>query len=415
MWPCSSAFSQHSFGKLIGYALALFSLTACGTLSRIQIDPSDQQALRFARSGDLQAEVDSLAQPLVDEIRTPGIVVGVLTADGQKHFFGYGVTDRLSGKKPDGNTLFAVGSLSKGFLADIAALLVQDGVLSWNDSLESLLPANTALSDDAKNITLLQLATHTSGLPRQPMTPQTLSYFIEYLFTGNSFYRHFDHTYLLNYLADFDRPEQAEPQYSNIGYGLLSYVLELRTGKKVDELLQERVAAPLGLSNTDYLPEHLPGYASRARGHAGDQPKFIRRGQLVPDWQFSDILHGTAALYSNADDLLSYAAAHLHSSANTKMDAALLDTLQVRVNRRKEAAAIAWIVDDIGGRKITYQVGLVAGYSSYLGLDTQHKTAVVVLQNSFNWSNGVGHRLLLRMAGARDEPRDSGPYITRQP
>lgn len=415
MWPCSSAFSQHWFGKLLGYALALCSLAACGTLSRMPVDPTDQQTRRLARSGDLHAEVDSLAQPLIDAQRTPGMVVGVLSADGQKHLFGYGVTDQLSGREPDGDTLFAVGSLSKGFLGDIAALLVQDGVLRWNDTLESLLPADTALSDDAKNITLLQLVTHTSGLPRQPMTPQTLSYFIEYLFTGNNFYRHFDHTYLLNYLADFDSPQQVEPQYSNIGYGLLSYALEVRTGKKVDDLLQERVGAPLGLSNTTYLPEHLPGYPSRALGHAGDQPKFIRRGQPVPNWHFTDILHGTAALYSNADDLLSYAAAHLHSSANAKMDAALLDTLQVRVERPKEAAAIAWIVDDIGGQKITYQVGLVGGYSSYLGLDTRHKTAVVVLQNSFNWSNDVGHRLLLRMAGALDEPRDSGQHLTQRP
>jgi CubicO group peptidase (beta-lactamase class C family) len=307
------------------YALALLALSACGTLSRLQVDNSDQQALRLARSGDLRAEVDALAQPLIDSRRTPGVVVGVLGADGQKHFFGYGVTDRLTGRQPDGSTLFAVGSLSKGFVGDIAALLVQDGTLSWSDTLEQLLPAGSALSDDAKRITLLQLATHTSGLPRQPMTPQTLRYFIEYLFTGNSFYRHFDRRYLLDYLADFERPEHLEPQYSNIGYGLLSHVLELHSGEKIDELLQARVAVPLGLSNTDYLAQHLPGYRQRARGHAGDQPKFIRRGQPVPDWQFTDILHGTAALYSNADDLLSYAAAHLHGSADAKMDAALQD------------------------------------------------------------------------------------------
>ena len=414
---CSSSPALHPrwLGKVLVYALALLMLSACGTLSRLQVDPTDQQAQRLARSGDLQAEVDALAQPLIDSRHTPGIVIGVLDADGKKHFFGYGVTDHLTGSTPDGSTLFAVGSLSKGFVGDIAALLVQDGTLRWSDTLEQLLPAGSALSDDAKRITLLQLATHTSGLPRQPMTPQTLRYFIEYLFTGNSFYRHFDRRYLLNYLADFERPERLEPQYSNIGYGLLSHVLELHSGEKIDELLQARVAVPLGLSNTDYLAQHLPGYPQRARGHAGDQPKFIRRGQPVPDWQFTDILHGTAALYSNADDLLSYAAAHLYGSADAKMDAALQDTLQVRVKRQKEAAAVAWIADYISAQTLTYQVGLVAGYSSYLGLDSRHKTAVVVLQNSFNWDNDLGHTLLLRMAGALDMQRSASlPAIGQQ-
>lgn len=400
---CSTAPRADLLSKPLIGVLVLSSLMAYGTLSRQQNATTILPAL--AAGSDLKVAVDALAQPLIDAQQTPGMVIGVLTADGQKHVFGYGLTGQPDGQPPDGITLFAVGSLSKGFLADLSALLVQDGSLHWDDTLEQLLPAHTALSADAKKITLLQLATHTAGLPRQPMTPQTLGYFVEYLFTGNSFYRHYDRTYLLNYLADFQAPRQVAPQYSNMGYGLLSYALELRSGQKIDALLQARVLGPLRLHNSSYTPQQLAGYRQRALGHAGDQPKFIPRGQLVPDWQFSDILHGTAGLYSNADDLLSYAAAHLHPQANPALAAAFLDTLQVRVERPDEAAAVAWNVDSIGGRKITYQVGFVAGYSSYLGLDVEQQTAVVVLQNSFNWANGsLGHSLLLRLPAAAAMP-----------
>ena len=395
--------SIYSFGRALGAALLALGLSACGTLSQQQIDPPDSLQQQAVDSASLRTQVDALARPLVESKRTPGIVVGVLSADGRKQVFGYGVSDTVGGATPDGETLFAVGSLSKGLVGNIAAMLVQDGLLSWDDSLEQLLPAGTPLSEDARPITLLQLATHTGGLPRQPMTPQTLSYFIEYLFTGNSFYRHFDQSYLLGYLAEFSKPRRVVPQYSNIGYALLAHVLELHSGKSIDELVAERILGPLQLDNTSYQPQQLAGYAERARGHAGDQPKFIRRGSPVPDWQFSDILHGTAALYSNADDLLDYAAAHLHGSGDAQRDAAFRDSLQVRLERPREAPAIAWIVDDLHGQKITYQVGLVAGYSSYLGLDTRHKTAVVVLQNSFNWTNSIGHRLLLRMAHGLDK------------
>jgi len=70
----------------------------------------------------------------------------------------------------------------------------------------------------------------------------------------------------------------------------------------------------------------------------------------------------------------------------------------VRFARPKEAAALAWIADDVGGRRINYQIGLVAGYTSYIGIDAERGSAVVVLQNSFNWSNDIGHKLLLRLA-----------------
>jgi len=381
-------------------ALALLSLCACGTLSRMEVDNGD--AMRHITGADLRAEVDALALPMVAAGVTPGLVVGVLLPDGSRQVFGYGSTGGDDAHRPDGDTLFAVGSVSKGFLAATAAVLVQEGRLSWDDTLEKLLPPGTPLSPSARRITLLQLATHTSGLPRQPWTPRTLAYFIEYLFDGENFYRHFDRAYLLAYLADFDAPADPRPQYSNIGYGLLAYVLECATGRGVEQLVHENILDPLGLADTGYVgagtPVNLPNYAQRAHGHAGDQPVFIRRGAAVPDWRFTEVLTASAALYSTANDLLSYAAAHLRGSGDVLLDRALRDTLAVRYARPREAAALAWIADDIGGRRITYQVGFVAGYSSYIGLDVDHGTAVVVLQNSFNWTNGIGHRLLLRLS-----------------
>jgi CubicO group peptidase (beta-lactamase class C family) len=387
-------------GRLLLAGALCATLAACGTLSRMEVDQDDGAALRLARSGDLRAEVDQLAQPLIDSGETTGLVVGVLDADGKEQTFGYGVTAR-DGERPDGQTLFAIGSLSKGFLGGTAALLVGEGKLGWDDTLETLLPSDVRLSADAKKITLRQLVTHTSGLPRQPFTPQTLAYFVEYLFTGKSFYRHFDREYLLDYLATFKRKGEHKPQYSNIGYGILGYILELRSGLRVDALVHQKILNPLQLNSTGYVPQQLPGYAARARGHAGDQPKMIRRGEPVPDWQFTDVMSGSAALYSNAHDLLGYARAHLYPSADTVRDAALRETLEVQYDRAQEAAATAWIVDRIDGRAITYQIGLVAGYTAYIGMDVESKTTVVVLQNNFNWTNRIGHRLLLRLARAR--------------
>ncbi|MGW8393702.1 serine hydrolase domain-containing protein [Pseudoduganella sp. HUAS MS19] len=387
--------------RILCLACVSIVLAGCGTLSDTQLDPDNSAAQRLALTGDIGAEVAGLAQPMIDSGETTGLVVGVLTPDGKQHFFGFGTTHEEGGHRPDGDTLFAVGSLSKGFLAATTSVLVQEGVLHWEDTLATLLPAEVALSDDAKRITLRQLVTHTAGLPRQPMTERTLIYFVEYLFTGKSFYRHFDRPYLLEYLSEFKSRNGGVPQYSNIGYGVLGYVLELKTGKKVAALVHEKVLDPLRLKSTGYVPQNLPGYGERALGHAGDQPKFIRRGKLVPDWQFTDIMSGSAAVYSNARDLLAYANAHLSSSGDNVLDAGLRNTLKVHYERKTEAAASAWFVDEIDGHKITHQIGLVAGYTGYIGLDEQTRTAVVVLQNNFNWTDRIGHRLLLRMAEAQ--------------
>ena len=387
-------------------------LSTCTNLATMEFDANNAEALRYVRGGDLQREVDSLVKPLIDQRVTPGAVVGVLLPDGSTRFFGYGVRDREGGGTPNGDTLFAVGSLSKGFLGAITDELVQEGQLSWSDTLEKLLPPDTKLSADAKKITLLQLVTHTSGLPRQPYTREIMIPFLRYLFTGENFYAALDRAYVLQYLASFTAPSKVEYQYSNIGFGILSYALEQRTGLSVDTLLMQKIVNPLGLRNTGYVPEALPGYATRAHGYAGDQPKFIPRGAPVPDWQFTHLMRGSAALYSTARDLLTFAAAHLNG-ANTPFSAALTDTLQVRFSQPDETTAVAWTVADVDDQRIAYQLGIVAGYTGYLGLDLKHRTAVVILQNTFNWDESVGGRLLIRMGRAQDQWQRGRPVNAR--
>ena len=369
-------------------------VSGCGTLSTWDITPGEITPTH----SDLAEEVGAIAGSMVNDRQTPGLVVGLLLRDGSTRFFGYGTTEQGGGVIPGPDTLFAVGSLSKGFLGAVAASLVQEGKLAWTDTLSTLLPPETSLSPDAARISLEQLAAHISGLPRQPITLKTLAYFIQYLFTGDNFYRHFDRHTVIDYLTDFSANSTRSPQYSNIGYGIMGYVLECQTGQSVDTMLFERITAPLGLTHTGYTPEELPGFAMRARGHAGDQPKIISRGQPVPDWRFTDIMRGSAAIYSTVRDLLNFAAAHYRRDGSS-LNKALTDTLKVRFPNRHNAAAVAWTVDDLDGMHITYQVGIVAGYSSYIGLNADNGTAVVVLQNAFNWDYSVGHKLMMLMAG----------------
>lgn len=382
--------------------LLSFTLAGCGTLSNVAPEAEVPQKAQRVCGATEPRDINQWLPAMVEQ-QSPAMVVGVIDASGQRHYWHFGVTDNEHQFPVDEHTLFAVGSLSKGMTAEATAVLVAQGRLHWSDTLETLLPPSVPLSADAKKITLLQLVTHTSGLPRQNMDLPMLTAFIRYLGNGENFYAHLDSDDVVADLADFSKPSGNEPRYSNLGYAVLDYVLSYQTGQRADQLVQSLIFDPIKLQNSSFTPQKLRSYPQRAIGHAGSQPKFVPRGQVVPDWQFSGNMLGAGGLYTDTADLLTYAAAHLNSTGDNTLDKAIDDTMRVYYPRDKEAANIAWVTDTYGEQSITYQVGYIGGYSSYIGIDRVNHFAVVVLQNSFTWQNNLGHSVLRQMLEEKNQ------------
>ncbi|ENF8881694.1 beta-lactamase family protein, partial [Escherichia coli] len=286
----------------------------------------------------------------------------------------------------------------KGITAEVVACLVNEGRLRWDDNLATLLAPGTPLSADAQKITLLELVTHTSGLPRQNMDIPMLGKFISYLGSGENFYGELDSDNVLHYLTNWRAPQHKTPEYSNIGYALIGYILIHKTGEDIQSLASHYIFRPLQMANSSFTPLKLKGYPQRALGHAGDQPKFIPRGQLTPDWHFSNNMVAAASLYSNAEDLATYARYHVSTTNNHLLDSVFDEVSNTDIQRTDGVQGIAWTTDFIEREKITYQVGYIGGYSSFIGFDKEKGNAVVVLQNTFNWSNYIGIALLMDMA-----------------
>lgn len=351
---------------------------------------------QFSQSGREPA-IDLIVKNYQQKKAVTGMVVAVIRHGGPAEFYQYGVTDERHRYPITPQTLFALGSVSKGFTAEVVASLVNEGRLHWNDTLVTLLPPGTRLSADAQKITLLQLVTHTSGLPRQPMDLLTMENVVRYFSSGENFYQGLDNDRVVDWMADFTAPDERLPRYSNIGYALIGYILKYKTGESVETLATRYLFQPLHLQNTSFIAPTLRAYPVRALGHAGDQPKLIPRGQLTPDWIFNNNMMAAASLYSSAGDLIEYARAHFTPTANSRLNKTFQDATVSYFERPQEAANLGWVTDRINDSKITYQVGYIGGYSSYIGFDKKNKNAVVVLQNSFNWSNYIGHTLLTRL------------------
>ena len=366
----------------------IFLLAGCGTLSQTSAPVGDRVYLTHAT---FHENVDDIVQHYMQQKQVPGISIAVIHRGGPTRYYSFGVTDRVHRYPITPDTLFALGSLSKGVTAEVIIQLVDQGKLRWSDTLADLLPEGARLSADAQHITLLQLVTHTSGLPRQDMDLTMLQQFVRYLDTGENFYGNLDSDKLLSYLADFSAPAVRMPHYSNLGYALLGYILRTRFHQDIQTLASQLIFKPLKMNQSSFVPETLAGYPLRALGHAGDQPKFIRRGTLTPDWHFHGNMVAAASLYSNARDLSAYLRAHFSATGDAALDRAFAAVEQAWYQQGAQVQNIAWVTD-------TYQVGYIGGYSSFIGYDKRNGNAIVVLQNGFNWSNYLGIALLVDLA-----------------
>lgn len=380
--------------------LTIAGATGCQSLSKTELRDAYPAAAAYARKPDLQRMVADLADPVIAREETPGLIVGVLLADGSRHFHGFGTIAAGQHVLPEADTVFPVGSLTKSMVAALLELEVRRGRLSWDDTLGDMFP-DVALSPDAGRITLLQLATHTSGLPRQPRSLKILSQFVEYLFTGRDFYRDLDRDMAFAYLSTWSNPDKdGEPtfRYSNLGYALLAHAIKHRRGSGIGAIIAQEITGPLHLDATAIDPDDVPPELPRASGHAGDQPKFIARGTPLAQWAMNDFMLGTGGLHSNAADLLRYLQAHLaarHTGADprTEVEAALAGTLRDR---------IAWLPLGEPQDGFLYQFGVMSGNSAFMGIDPQRGIGVVVLQNSFNWTDHIGRNLIEQLALAHD-------------
>jgi CubicO group peptidase (beta-lactamase class C family) len=315
------------------------------------------------------------------------MVVGTVEPDGTTSIGAYG--DAGSGSKPlDADSVFEIGSITKAFTGILLAEMVDRGEVKLDDPVSKYLPATVRMpSRGGAQITLLDLTTQTSGLPRMPNnfkprdpTNPYADYTPEQMFE-----------FLSQYSLTREIGEQFE--YSNLGVGLLGQALSRRAGKSYGELVAERILRPLGMTHTGveftpWMREHL------ARGH--DQ-------QLKPaaNWDLPTFA-GAGALRSTMGDMLVFAKANLGWAPNQTPEVArLMKAIAASHERRKPTTmpdmsiAMNWIIRRVGDREIVWHNGGTGGYRTWMGFDKSARTAAVVLTNSAIGNDDLGVTLVL--------------------
>ncbi|MEU9034099.1 serine hydrolase domain-containing protein [Streptomyces sp. NPDC048352] len=284
---------------------------------------------------------------------------------------------RLShgGRPNTPETAYEIGSVTKTFTALLLAELAAQGRLGLHDPIDAHLPPqHRPTPPHGTRITLLHLATHTSGLPRLP--PGLLARALPTYFTNpyaRYLTRHF-HRDLRR--TRTRRPPGSRLAYSNYGMALLGHTLTQATVADYPALLAEHLCRPLGLTSTTCGPAP----AGQATGHRGDKP--------LPPFEIP-ALPAAGAVRSTGPDLLRYLQALL-TPADTPMAAALHTVQQprLRVPRSQDRLCLAWNLREADGRTILFHSGATRGFTAFTGLCPQSGTAVAALANTGPRSDG---------------------------
>jgi serine-type D-Ala-D-Ala carboxypeptidase/endopeptidase len=333
-----------------------------------------------------------LAERIDGQRQSIGMVVGVIEPQGRR-IVAHGSSDQHDPRPLNGDTVFEIGSVTKVFTALLLADMIRRGEVALDDPVARYLPAEVKVPTRAgRPITLQDLASHTSGLPRlpdnfQPKDPANpyADYSVEQLY-------HFISNHQLT------RDIGATFEYSNLGAGLLGHALARRAAMDYETLMRSRVLAPLGMSSTAIaLSPEL-----KSRLTAGHDAQL----RSVPNWDLPT-LAGAGALRSTVNDLLAFLATL--GQAESPLASAMNATLTVR---RPAAAgsdiALGWMVMTRGDDELIWHGGGTGGYRSFVGYLRKARVGVVVLSNTATEIGGddIGFHLLDKTLPLAPAPKE---------
>jgi D-alanyl-D-alanine-carboxypeptidase/D-alanyl-D-alanine-endopeptidase len=322
---------------------------------------------------DVQSLIDNRVNTAKKAV---GIVVGTVETTGV-HIYSAGKTSAGGVEKPDGQTLFEIGSITKVFTSLLLADMIERGEVGADDPVSKYLPGNAEVpSRDGKQITLLNLSMQNSGLPRLPdnMKPADAA----------NPYADYDGPKLMAFLAGYKltRDPGEKYEYSNLAVGLLGYALAQRAHMSYEELVRQRIFKPLHMDSST-ISLSAEDKKRLAQGHdAALKP--------VKNWDL-DALAGAGAIRSTAADMLRFLAANM-GLVDTPLKAAMERMRSVRseTGMPHVEIAMAWHIFSEFPPDLYWHNGGTAGYRSFAGMDVANKKGIVVLCNTFFDIDDIG-------------------------
>ena len=283
----------------------------------------------------------------------------------------FGYADRDNKILADTTTIYRAASISKSFTAFLMMQLVDEGIIKLTDPVELYLPEIRKLNgySDSTRITFLQLASHTSGLSREPELTNANSGAID------EWERKLIASIPTTY---FESGAGTKYNYSNIGYGILGLALSRATDKPFMQLMQERVFVPLGMKRSFYvirdetttkLAVGMEGGLSKTLDTESPRAEHNGRGYKVPN----------GGIYSTPNDLAKFMISNLGYNPILKRES--LEIMQTEKGPEPNKYGLGFMIFHNDQISIVGHNGQVLGYTSQFAFEKESKFGVILMRN----------------------------------
>lgn len=346
-------------------------LKVIGQLLFLQLT-AKSQSLPFEQiifSNPLKTNVDSILHEQVKaffkKAKAPGLIIGI-SQNGEKRFYSYGFAD-VANKQPfTAKTIFEIGSITKTFTANLLFQLNEQGILNISNSITQYLPAQFIGDSILQKITLANIASQTSGLPRLPDNLDKITGY-----TLMQPYQFYQREHLYSFLKSIRKNRSGSYAYSNLGFGLLSTIEEDVTAMSFESLLNNNIFQPLQMDDT-YI-DSKKNKADSATGYFYGNPAGY--------WQF-DCLAGAGAIKSTATDILKYLDAHIEYK-NENFSIVINKIIQpVKPVSGNMQICYGWHTLEDLKHRVFWHNGGTYGFSTFAAFEPHTKTSVVLAANA---------------------------------
>jgi D-alanyl-D-alanine-carboxypeptidase/D-alanyl-D-alanine-endopeptidase len=257
----------------------------------------------------------------------------------------------------DANSVFQIGSVTKALTGLLLADAVTRGEVKFADPATDYLPGASS-----GPVTLVELATHTSGLSRLP--PGMLRYAV--LRPRNPYAWYPKRSFLRAARRSLATAPGSQPYaYSNFGAALLGHLLGEAAQLPYQRLVEERICRPTAMTATSFAARPVQGYSN---------------GREVPPWRLGP-LAAAGGLYSTASDMAKLLTACLRPPGTPVAESAPLALATHAVLGPREEIGLGWHHALRDGRRVSWHNGMTGGYSSMIALDIERQLAVAALAN----------------------------------
>lgn len=308
----------------------------------------------------------------------PGLLIGIIDKD-KKTLISCGSISKDDKKRPTGNTIWQIGSVSKVITTTIFAMMIQANKINLVAPLSDYVPSGSKVPQyQQRSITLLDLATHSSGLPREASNVDDGlgDYQNNPTLKANKAY-----SWLSSY--QLNKKPGTHYQYSNIGFGLLGNALALAEKMTYGELVNQYITQKLKMIDTTTRPN--------AEQKKREAKSYWMNGDLIrKDWPF-DFNQPSGGIYSTGNDLFNFLEFNLNNTksvinaTNQIAHASYLyaDMLDNKLSFAASAMALGWEVENPHNYLpvLLYKNGWVSGFNTWVMLAPSEHMAIFSVSN----------------------------------